>query len=261
MEQMIFFLDFDGVVCDSLPECFLSAHRAYHEYLKGGEILSISLKENELFKKYRPFIRNGEDYLLLFGLIHRGVQLREQEDLDREIAALDRSEMDRYGDLFYRSREKFLEQDRELWLDLNPLFPGMAELLRSVSGHQYFYILSTKKSDFIMEILDHHQIPWRRDRVLYPGPRTKKEIIQDVLPADGSGGAIFVDDQLDHLLVAAEDRRIKTHLASWGYVKPQWLERGEVPILDPSGLKKLVEEFRSPLPPDSLPPEGATGTL
>ena len=44
------------------------------------------------------------------------------------------------------------------------------------------------------------------------------------LDAHPDGRALFVEDQLDHLL-DNDDARIVTCLADWGYVLPQWLER------------------------------------
>ena len=188
MDLPFFFLDFDGVVCDSLPECFISSRRAYHEHLKGESLPPATAREKELFHRYRPFIRNGEDYLLLHDLIARGVEVHVQEDLDREIASRGRETMDRYGRLFYRAREEFLREDREFWLELNPLFPGMGEILEKVLGHPKFYILSTKKAEFILEILAHHRIPWREDRVIFSGPRPKGEVIRDLLSREGVMG-------------------------------------------------------------------------
>ncbi len=243
MKCSYFFLDFDGVVCDSVPECFLSSHRAYHEFLRGDAVTSVSLREKELFYHFRPFIRAGEDYILLQDMIARGVDVTSQEVLDREIAAAGHDTMENYGRLFYRAREEVLREDRDFWLDLNPLFPGMPEILRRVSDNPRFYILSTKKPEFIREILSHHRISWDIERILFPGRRTKLQIIEGVLPRGEACEALFVDDQLDHLLTARKDPRIRPYLASWGYIKPEWLRQNEVPAVERKDLVKLTEGF------------------
>ena len=49
----------------------------------------------------------------------------------------------------------------------------------------------------------------------------------------GCEGALFIDDQIDHLTSkSAGDLRITGCLASWGYVQKQWLE-------DPRGVELL----------------------
>ena len=54
---------------------------------------------------------------------------------------------------------------------------------------------------------------------------------------------MFIDDQIDYLL-GLDDPRIEGRLASWGYVRPEWL----VPPLrarpiDPDGLLALVSRL------------------
>ena len=60
---MIFCIDFDGVICDSIKECFLSsAHALGHD----PEILSDAGNVKfRKFKSLRPFVRSGEDYILI----------------------------------------------------------------------------------------------------------------------------------------------------------------------------------------------------
>jgi phosphoglycolate phosphatase-like HAD superfamily hydrolase len=233
-----FFLDFDGVICDSIPECFVSSYRAYRELLLGETILEIPLRDKALFYAYRPFIRSGEDYLLIHDMIRRGLGIRCQEDFDRDLARIGKDAMEEYGRLFYRAREEFLAGDRELWLDLNPLFPGMAELLSRTAANPDFYILSTKKPLFIREILLHNGIDWDIGRVLYPGQRSKLEVMESFM---GKGDkAVFVDDQLDHLLVAGANADIAGYLASWGYVKRPWLEQKRIPVIGLEDVKALA---------------------
>ena len=234
------FLDFDGVLCDSIPECFVSSYRAYRELLLGETITSIPLRDKTLAYAYRPFIRIGEDFPLIHDIIRRGLVIGCQEDFDREIERAGEVTMAYYGRLFYQAREEFLAQDRKLWLDLNPLFPGMAELLTRTLDNKNVYILSTKKPPFIREILLHHGIDWDLSRILYPEDKTKKDVIESII---GEGEALFVDDQLDHLLLAAENKNITGRLAVWGYVKEPWLAQKLIPLLRREELKGLVALF------------------
>lgn len=261
MRSTYFFLDFDGVVCDSVPECFLSSHLAYHEFLLGESVESVSLREKCLFYKYRPFIRSGEDYLLLHDMIRREVAVTSQEVFDRELDAAGPEVMEKYAGLFYTAREKVLASDRQFWLDLNPLFPGMKEILFAVAANPGFYILSTKKPPFILEILGHYGIAWDERRVLFPGPRTKRQVIESVLPDGGGGGsAVFVDDQLDHLLTAGKNPAVRCRLADWGYVKEEWLAQKEVPVIGLGDMEDLTREFFIQDSPSVRPHREETGT-
>jgi phosphoglycolate phosphatase-like HAD superfamily hydrolase len=236
-----FFLDFDGVICDSIPECFVSSYRAYRELLLGERVCEIPLRDKRLFYAYRPFIRSGEDYLLIHDMIRRGLDIDSQEAFDRDLARIGDAAMGEYGRLFYQAREEFLANDRELWLDLNPLFPGMAEVLSRTAANPACFILSTKKPPFIREILLHGGIDWDIGRILYPGGRSKRGVMESLM---GKGDrAVFVDDQLDHLLVASANPSIAGYLASWGYVKRPWLEQKKIPVIGLGGLESLASGF------------------
>jgi phosphoglycolate phosphatase-like HAD superfamily hydrolase len=236
-----FFLDFDGVACDSIPECFVSSYRAYRELLLGETVLEIPLRYRNQFYAYRPFIRSGEDYLLIHDMIRRGLRVSDQETFDADIARVGKTAMKEYEQLFYQVRDDFLANDREFWLDLNPLFPGMKEILSKAIGISGFYILSTKKTLFIKEILLHHGIDWNIERILYTGERSKRAIMESFMKKGDK--AVFVDDQLDHLLTARPNPDIDGYLASWGYVKQPWLEQKEIPVIEFDDLKNLAADF------------------
>jgi hypothetical protein len=78
---MIFCIDFDGVICDSLAECYLSS-----AYALG---LSIDLRNLMVdpiyrsFQKCRPFVRSGEDYIMIQHWLHQGRKLpADQKEFD-----------------------------------------------------------------------------------------------------------------------------------------------------------------------------------
>jgi len=236
-----FFLDFDGVLCDSIPECFVSSSRAYYELHLGETIRSVSLRDKALFYSLRPFIRTGEDFVLIQDIMRRKAAIGSQEDFDREIELAGEETMTRYRRLIYQVREDFLKNDKEFWLDLNPLFPGMAKLLARELNNKNVFILSTKKPPFIREILMKSGIDWSIERILDPMEKTKKEVMESLM--DGNDEAAFVDDQLDTLLIAAGGKNIRGRLATWGYVKEPWLKQKTIPLLRMDQLGGLIREF------------------
>jgi hypothetical protein len=194
-----------------------------------------------MFYAYRPFIRSGADYLLIQDMIRRGLRVNDQETFDADIARAGQTVMREYDRLFYQVRDTFLANDREFWLDLNSLFPGMKEILSKARGVSGFYILSTKKPLFIREILLHHGIEWNSERILYTAEHSKRAIMESFMKKGDR--AVFIDDQLDHLLIARPNPGIDGYLASWGYVKQPWLEQKEIPLIGLDGLKTLVAGF------------------
>jgi len=242
MAKRFLFLDFDGVICNSVLECLYSATIAYYsKYLK-QQITSLPLSFKEDFIRYRPFIRTGEDYVVLAELVAKGVKIHTQEDFDRELQSNPKDRLSLFRELFYQTRRELIAHDFLHWMRLNPLYRGVKEPLLEVAQAPTVYILSTKVSDLIHKILLHHGIDWPEDRILYSHTISKKDIIGAVLESKGVSEAVLLDDQLDHLRLAMEDRRILPFLAGWGYVKPEWLEQRKIPTLHIRDFKAFLRE-------------------
>ena len=227
------FLDFDGVICDSILETLVSSWRGYY-LLRGEEqppLMPVSLLRD--FAGLRPYVRAGEDFILIHELIAAGYPIRSQRDFDNQLAERGQQRIDLYRDSFYAARQELLRHQREYWLSLNRLYPHVAPCLGSWSSSSSLYILSTKRADFIVEILNSKNIPMAPQRVLSCAAKEKISTILRTLAQRGYERALFIDDQIDHLASdSARDPRIDCCLASWGYVQKQWLE-------DPRGVELL----------------------
>lgn len=244
MDKPFLFLDFDGVICDSLPECYISSLLAWNRWSGGkpdaiGAVLeqAESGRDTEpFFRQMRPFVRNGADYLFIHLAAAEGRRIESQVEFDALIRSRPRLETEG-GRLFQSCRQEFLEFDRERWMELNPLFEGMHDLLKRESSSPFSWILSTKPARFILEILGHHTISWPEERCISSGGRPKVEIIDETVESLDGGRRLvkFVEDQIDHLLIPHRSN-IEPLIASWGYVKPEWLEDPRVRAVTLSGL-------------------------
>jgi hypothetical protein len=93
--------------------------------------------------------------------------------------------MAEYHRRFYAERASLLEQEREYWLSLNVLYEGVGEAMRGFTDDERYYILSTKQSAFIAEILASKGIRWPIDRIIDSGKEKKTDIILSVLDSAG----------------------------------------------------------------------------
>ena len=236
-------LDFDGVVCDSERECFASSWLTYRELRAagggGGEPppppgpQRIALRSRRRFRELRPLIRSGEDYVVIQHLLARAEAQPEyplpatQEAFDACRGALGAERVAAYQRALAATRTRFLQRDRAGWLALNRIYPHMQALLTGCDLANV-RILSTKAAPLVREILRAHAIPLPAAAVFHAasnpnGAATRKlDVIAGLLDALPGGRALFVEDQLDHLL-DNRDPRIAAYLADWGYVLPQWL--------------------------------------
>jgi phosphoglycolate phosphatase-like HAD superfamily hydrolase len=233
------FLDFDGVICDSLPECYAVSLAAYYGlYLKTEVPEDVDDGTERVFRRFRPYIRRGGDYLFIQMAIHRGLALESQSDFDSLVSAKPELD-DTFHSLFYEARNQLFRTDPERWYALNPLYPSMKELLGKNGKERNFLILSTKEARFIAEILWHHGLDWDESRIYCSGKERKLDFIDRVLDELGGTEGLFIDDQIDHFKGGSR-HPVHCLLADWGYVIPEWLHCGEVETVSLGTLESCL---------------------
>jgi hypothetical protein len=234
--RRILFLDFDGVICDSIDECFVSSWLAYHRRPGAPLPSSVAVGMRGRFAEMRPFIRSGEDYVVIQRLLAEGRVVSTQAEFDAALAA--EGETERIKEVFYAARGNLLETDRAYWLSLNRVYREVRGPLARIADSEDVRVLSTKKSEFIVEILAANGISMPIRRVIYTGSQTKMEIIAAMIgPSDR---ALLIDDQIDHLLACA-DPRVEVRLALWGYIRPEWpRQHPQIPTVGLNALEALL---------------------
>ena len=121
----------------------------------------------------------------------------------------------------------------------------MAPALKRLSGYEYLHIVSTKRPDFIREILSSNGINFPLQRIHYSNEVEKIDIVAGLLSETGLERSVFVDDQIDHLRRKQDTNAIDSRLAAWGYVKPEWLDQRAtgVSVLTIDGMARLFERL------------------
>lgn len=226
LNNSLIFLDFDGVICDSVRECFVSSWIAYSKDYYKDNLTSIKIEYKNNFIGLRPFIRSGEDYLLIHDLLLNNIKIKNQEEFDFYIVKTGKIRMEEYKESLYKVRNSLLEQEKDFWLSLNYLYPHMKLLLSKYYSHKNLYIISTKKQKLIIEILNSNNIKISPDRVYDSGKSRKLDIVSDIMEKTKVQDAVLIDDQIDHLS-GNNNKRIEVYLAKWGYIKNEWLKKQE----------------------------------
>lgn len=240
---MHIYLDFDGVLCDSVEESFIVSYLAFHkEELEEGIYKDISWrnsykgnlsKQRSLFKSYRPFIKGAEDFMVLQRAIENGVFLKdEKEYLDyrqENLKSTDRADLYYMRDLIYR-------EDPSWWYSLNSLYGGVEDFLNKIIDKKNFIILSTKESIYIKAILDFYGIDFPKERIV-----TELKKIAYINSMDKGKRSILVDDQIKYGQEAQETSNIIFYLSSWGYILKDWLKNNPFRVIELDELKDLIK--------------------
>ena len=233
-------LDFDGVICDSVDECFASSWTAYHELRLGRTGARPDDAMRQGFKILRPFVRSGEDFVLIQEILARGTRVADQASFDAAARKEGEAVRERYRELFYQARSDHLRRDRAGWLALNRVYPHMKLALSRLPSSAPPFVLSTKKPPFIAEILAANGVGIPPERIIWSDAEPKLHTAARLRDQAGCPEAVFIEDQVDAIQGNA-DPRIRPYLATWGYVKKEWLSGSEVALLTPDDFLKLVE--------------------
>lgn len=234
-------LDFDGVICDSIDENYAVSWVAYHALFRKDTAASSPASRRD-FARLRPFIRSGEDFLVIQEILSTGSTVKDQAEFDelwRRAGAEKRAE---FRKLFYQERSEMLARDRASWLALNRVYPHMKEAFRVLENGAPFHVLSTKEPQFIEEILSASQIRVPRERILFSDKEPKLAATEKLRVEGGFEEAILVEDQVDHLR-GNRNPRVRGLLAAWGYVREEWLkeEPRAAPVITAEDFLALVK--------------------
>ena len=223
MNKTWLFLDFDGVICDSQEESYRSSWIAWSgdSVDKKAPPSSPIVEEGyyNAFRGCRPFVRSGEDFVVLHDLLHHGKRPRTQQEFDEALRETGPAGLALLKANLYAVRDAILTYHRRLWLSWNPLYPGMRDALAALAERPQTFVLSTKKSEFIHEILQSNGVDWPVDRILYTADRKKLRIVEELSHGEPS---ILIDDQIDHLDFFHPS--CDCRLAAWGFVEKAWID-------------------------------------
>lgn len=237
-------LDFDGVICDSVEECWVSSWTAYHELFLGGSHsaapAAVQSDAGKRFRALRPYVRSGEDFILIQQLVSRGAAPASQAEFDREWERPGAPPRQLFKDLYYQARTALFQRDPGAWLAMNRIFPHVPAALAGLSPRVPLFILSTKKAQFVSATLSANRLTVPEDHVLYSEGEPKLAAVERLMRGLPADEAVFVEDQIDALRMN-RNARIRTYLATWGYVQEKWLrDPGEIRLLDPDGFVGLL---------------------
>jgi phosphoglycolate phosphatase-like HAD superfamily hydrolase len=227
-DSIIYALDFDGVICDSVHEGLRSAWRVYRD-IWGASGDGPPPEVAASYTRLRPALEIGWEFPVMLRAIIEGVP---EATLLREFQTTCRQQIvEAYrlspGDLaarFDAARDNWIRTDLATWLGCQHLYPGIAERLQTLlRSDMPVFVITTKEWRYAHLIME-------RSGVLFPAARVwgkerarpKSDLLGVLhLEQDVDYGDIwFVEDRLNTLRSVeqrAELDAVRLFLATWGY--------------------------------------------
>lgn len=221
-------LDFDGVLCDSARETGVTAWRAGRHVWPGewdNEDPPSAVLER--FCQLRPLLETGYQAIPLMRLSWEEYSREEVgsrfEDLLAGAIAKTGRTVDELIQLFGETRDAWLREDPDGWLQCHRFFPGTVQRLVRALERWPVYILTTKQERFVRRLLSAQNVLFPHERIFGLDTGKKKtEILRELSIAwPGANRALhFVEDRLatlDKVASVPGLARVHLYLAGWGY--------------------------------------------
>ena len=235
--EKILVFDFDGVISNSIHESFMTAINTYIQMvpdhslpisspLKAGRLFEFEKKHRELFQQFllsMPLSNCAGDYYSVFQMMeHHGLnKIKNQTHFTQYTRSIPEEKRAHYNKLFYKNRAILQKKDPQGWILLIPPFPGIVEVIVSLSERFTLCIATSKDRPSVDILLKHYGLLdyFDAENILDKDFAHSK---RDYIIRFNENLHVpyhhihFIDDKVLHLL-SVKDLGIHTYLALWGY--------------------------------------------
>ncbi|MFW5425747.1 MAG: HAD family hydrolase [Methylophagaceae bacterium] len=219
----LYALDFDGVICDSAVETGITGWKVAHQIWQ--DMPSLPPQERiDLFRQVRPVMETGYESILIMRLLDEGISptllLADFANQINIIIKREKLSTTILKQQFGTTRDHWISHNLAEWVEMNPLFEGVADKLRQIEAEQC-YIITTKQERFVSQILEANNIAFPADRIFgLDRKMSKPQILTDLLVQHRQKTILFVEDRLPTLINVIDDSQlndVQLFFANWGY--------------------------------------------
>jgi phosphoglycolate phosphatase-like HAD superfamily hydrolase len=211
---MIYFLDLDGVIIDSIEECYVVSKEVYFRdkcFIYDEKIYK------KIFYEYRGIVGPANEFEHLHNLIEKKI-VNTSFDIQSNFKSLKLTKNSLFEKSFFSHRKKLIEKNFNEWIKLNSLTDFGRKLVQR--SDLIIYIITTKNRMATKILLNHHKIFFNK---IFSNEDIKKfgskgNLIKNVVKKYNLKDVVFIDDLVDHL-ISAKNLGITTYFADWGYGK------------------------------------------
>jgi phosphoglycolate phosphatase-like HAD superfamily hydrolase len=223
-DTRIYALDFDGVICDSAVETAITGWKAAAS-IWDDMTRDVPRMMVERFRLVRPIIETGYEAILTMRLLYLEETVEDiYKAYGEKIQALlqdGQVSVDYLKTLFGETRDVWIENDLDGWVNMNPLFDGVAAKLQNLGQQRLWYVVTTKQERFVKQILKANAIDLQDERIFgLDRNMGKVEVLERLIKTHPKESIYFVEDRLPTLLNILKNEglaSVKLIFALWGY--------------------------------------------
>ncbi|MBV5257868.1 HAD family hydrolase [Synechococcus moorigangaii CMS01] len=225
MAKKIIAFDFDGVICDGLPEYFHSSCLAYQTLWPDYNPDALANLQAD-FNHLRPLIETGWEMIILLRALQQQIptthlwynwpatvqQLLQTNNLNS-------SELMRALD---QVRDRQIQTQLNQWLERHQFYPGMIALLQNLLHQDDVtpYIITTKEARFTRQLLQSQNVDFPAAQIFGKEQKQPKTVTLKQLLSPKVKTFLFIEDRLKTLEKVQQQpelNNLQLFLADWGY--------------------------------------------
>ena len=221
---MIYALDFDGVICDSIHECFHNTYQAFRVVRSDLDLPSQpKTLWREKFYEHRGLVRPARNFYLLWNLIINNLEIGKSTIEFETNGSSAEKILILFDEEFMSIRKKQLDCDFQTFMVQNPLFPSVKDVWDDLP--RPLYIVTAKDERITKLILEYNGLIV--DGVFGKGTGHKYQTLLRLAKSHevAVSSVYFVDDNPE-FVSEADSVGVKTALSNWGY-GPYGLDQGK----------------------------------
>ena len=221
MKEKVLFLDFDGVLFDTLKEVYL-VNRCLYKNISLFD--SVDEKNYALYSKYKYLVYNIWMFYYYNPLLFDGCN-----DIEKEfLCAIQNRDLEKekeFCENFLKIRADLVKNNYEFWKNLETpyeFFFGIKKLYEEKTSE--IVIVSKKNKASILERFESYNFNLSSDKVfareILDKYSSKAEFMNEYMVQNAYREALFVDDNYNNLKTCDKYPTITQILALWGNSQP-----------------------------------------
>jgi phosphoglycolate phosphatase-like HAD superfamily hydrolase len=219
-------LDFDGVICDGMPEYFHSSWLVYSQ-MWGVPAAPAPAELFPTFAQLRPLIEHGWEMPLLVWALQQNIPAGQitsgWTNLATKILADQQWSSKDVVKVLDEVRDRSINQDLPAWLNLQSCYPGTIEKLLALPTTIQPVIITTKDGRFTRQLLEDRGVHLPQDAIFgKEGKQSKADTLRQLITSQPDQ-IWFVEDRLPTLQTVSQQPdldSVQLFLADWGYNTP-----------------------------------------
>ncbi len=216
------FLDFDGVLFNSVKEAYILSNHVY----AGADLFApVNEEEFKIFSDNRYLIHDSWHYYYIIKLLKEGVtdmkdaypQLLQHRDTEKDTA---------FNKAFVQARKDLINQHYDFWINLDTPYPFLHEVKRIHDNALLDVVMVSSKNVLAVDTslkkygieLDASKIFGKEDLYNF---NNKGHFLREYIAKHGITKSFFVEDSQENLDKCANIPGLTPLLVSWGYISPE----------------------------------------